>query len=198
MSTVLISTCTRESIRAETVRWMFAAKRPIDIVTSLEPIDWNRNEQVRRFLSTGYTHLFFLDSDSVPMSGTIECLLFHDKPAIIAPNLCFMQREAKVRQMTFTKPGTVDHFEHEEQTPQIIGASGMSGLLVRREVLEKIGDPWFQFHYDNDGKILVGEDIDFYRKMAEAGYDLWCDWSLVPSHYKTFDLKQIWWRGKGQ
>lgn len=199
--TVLISLCTRESIRAELVQWLLREQRSgksVDIVTSLEPIDWNRNEQVRRFLRSKHSHLFIVDSDALPTKGTIEALLFFDKPVVMAPNLGLVQDVSEVKIMAFDAPGSGRHFiergetEMDEQGLQHVFSSGMSGLLVRREVIEAIEPPWFRFHYDEDGKYKLGEDMFFFNRVAEAGFEFWVDYNNPGHHWKTFDLLPIY------
>lgn len=201
--TVLISGCTRENIHVNAVQWLLGEQRrghSVDLVNSLEPIDWNRNQQVWRFLKSKHSHMFIFDSDAVPASGTIEVLLSHDKDAIIAPNFGLAQPETgklAVRKMAWTDVGGDDNPNPQGwvdliELPQRIFSSGMSGLLVKREVLEAIANPWFRFLYDLEGKIMLSEDIFFFRKVHAAGFDLWADWTLPQHHFKTVDLKFLY------
>jgi hypothetical protein len=46
-------------------------------------------------------------------------------------------------------------------------------LMVRKEVFQKIGEPWFEFGFH--GSTEISEDFLFCDKAREAGYDIWCD-----------------------
>ena len=61
-------------------------------------------------------------------------------------------------------------------------AVGGSGLLIRRDVLEKIGPPWFMVEYGADGRLALGEDFFFSERLAAAGYDIWVDFDLTQRH----------------
>jgi hypothetical protein len=68
-----------------------------------------------------------------------------------------------------------------------IGGCGAGCMLVHREVLEKMGPPWFSFERG------CSEDYFFSLKAQEAGYDIYADLSVQCGHitlasisYKTF------------
>ena len=197
----LISIITRENVHADTIRWALREMKAgpvgevdIDIVRSFMPIDANRNLQVERFLASEHSHIFFLDSDAVPPRSALWVLLDADKDVILAPNLIFDHGPRHVEYMVYDDPwpeeGRISVHNPTAGVEKIHG-SGMSGLLVHRKVLEKLPPPWFRFTYGDDGKILIGEDVMFYRNVRDAGFDVWCDYSLVQQHYKTLDLKEV-------
>lgn len=61
-------------------------------------------------------------------------------------------------------------------------AAGTGGMLVRRHVLEAIGDPWFEFQR---GEIL-NEDVEFCRKIRDAGFKIHADLSCRMGHAGLF------------
>lgn len=56
-------------------------------------------------------------------------------------------------------------------------AAGSAGMLIRRHVLEAIGDPWFA----TDGRGL-NEDLTFCAKAREAGAKIYCDVDVQMGH----------------
>jgi hypothetical protein len=52
-----------------------------------------------------------------------------------------------------------------------VHAVGSAGILVRRHVLDAIGDPWFE----SSTGTVINDDLEFCRKIREAGYDIWVD-----------------------
>lgn len=59
-----------------------------------------------------------------------------------------------------------------------LAACGSAGMLVKREVFEKIPFPWFE---NSDG-MTCNEDVEFCRKAAEAGYSIYCDTDAQIGH----------------
>jgi len=145
------------------------------------------------------TTIFFLDSDAVPVRGSINVLLGYGEPVSLVPNLIFDRAHNKIRRMVYDDHERVgewslDYPPNSETTTAFekVGGSGMSGLLVAREVFEKLEDPWFRFIYDTDGRLLLGEDVYFYRNVRHAGYDVWCEYALPQQHFKTVNLMKVW------
>lgn len=58
-----------------------------------------------------------------------------------------------------------------------IGGCGMHFTLVRREVLEKTGPPWFMVNEDG-----AGEDFYFCLKAVKEGFTIWNDLSVHTGH----------------
>lgn len=57
-------------------------------------------------------------------------------------------------------------------------AAGGAGMLIRRNVLEAIGYPWFS---NSDG-VTTDEDMEFCRRAREAGFTIWLDVDLAIGH----------------
>jgi GT2 family glycosyltransferase len=58
-----------------------------------------------------------------------------------------------------------------------VHAAGSAGMLIRRHVLDAVGDPWFA----TDGKGL-NEDLAFCRRAREAGARIYCDVDVQMGH----------------
>lgn len=66
-----------------------------------------------------------------------------------------------------------------------VHAAGSGGLLVRRHVLEAIEAPWFSSSsgaYNND-------DLEFCRKIRDAGFDIYCDVGVRLGHLSTYVVR---------
>jgi GT2 family glycosyltransferase len=61
-------------------------------------------------------------------------------------------------------------------------AAGSGGMLIRREVIQAVGPPWFE----NEPGTLISEDLVFCRKLAECGIPIHLDVDVVMSHISTF------------
>lgn len=65
--------------------------------------------------------------------------------------------------------------------------AGCDCLLVNNEVFRRIERPWFSHHWNYDGQSslpanLATEDVFFYTKARQAGFDLWCDTAVQCGH----------------
>jgi GT2 family glycosyltransferase len=75
--------------------------------------------------------------------------------------------------------GYVQH--HPMEGLQKVDAVGGSGVMLRREVIERLGSPWYMDEY-TDGLLTLSEDFYLSRRLVEAGYEIWTDFSLVQWH----------------
>lgn len=75
------------------------------------------------------------------------------------------------------------------QDPDLIARSdavGFHAVLIHRDVLEKIGEPYCQ---GND--LGVHEDFDFSERAIKAGFDLYTDRSVVVGHVLTMPIRPL-------
>lgn len=137
------------------------------------------------------THFFFLDSDTVPPPDAINRLMAMDQPVAVGvtpivvggkhgwnvgTDPMFWPRETPLPD----KPFSVDHV-------------GGTTLLIRREVMEAVGFPWFKATWQRMGEGNVelcaeGEDIFFSNRIRACGYEIWVDPTVQCHHFKTIDL----------
>jgi hypothetical protein len=47
-----------------------------------------------------------------------------------------------------------------------VHAAGSAGMLVRKHVLDTVGDPWFE----SSSGAMINDDLEFCRKIREAGF----------------------------
>jgi hypothetical protein len=66
-----------------------------------------------------------------------------------------------------------------------VDAAGSAGMLVRREVLDTIGDPWFE---STNGTVL-NEDVIFCRKARAAGFRVFATADVVMGHLGIFNVR---------
>jgi hypothetical protein len=60
-------------------------------------------------------------------------------------------------------------------------------MLVRREVLQAVGWPWFEYIYDKNGG-RTGEDIFFVNRVKECGFEIWVNPVIKCKHFHTKDI----------
>lgn len=61
-------------------------------------------------------------------------------------------------------------------------SAGTGGMLLKRRVLEAVGDPWFEYQKGE----IVSEDVDFCAKVREAGFQIYADMEVRMGHVGNF------------
>jgi len=183
-----ISIATKGTVRLETAQWFARALHQLSpyvedlSVLTPRPLEHARNLQRLRFLESTCTHLFILDSDCIPPEYAIQKLLLHRKPIISAPHRSVIGQEVGLMVLDRVSDGYRQHHPMSGfQGPDVV--VGSSGLLIAREVLEKLGP--FRFLYDDQGRLIKSEDFDFCDRAHEAGYEIWADCDLQQNHVVT-------------
>ena len=132
-----------------------------------------------------WTHCLFIDDDMVFPPETLDTLLKYDKPII---GVSYVGKAAPFHLITF------DLVDGEPtRWPQDRGrngavkvfAVGMGVTLIRREVVEAMKNPWFEFSK------YKGEDIEFCGKAGELGFETWVDTNMEVKHIgrHAFDIR---------
>lgn len=141
-----------------------------------------RNEAVKAMLaSPQFKWLLFVDDDQTFPPDALTRLLGHHRPivgAVITGKYppyepwFFFNENGALRRATCKDAAGSRVIE--------VGAVGTGFMLIRRNVLEAIGEPWFE-----GGKLGsegVGEDIYFCLKARQAGYRAFVDTGLKVGH----------------
>lgn len=58
---------------------------------------------------------------------------------------------------------------------------GQAGMLVRKHVLDAIGDPWFKCGQLDPGRLQ--EDMFFCREIQQKGFTVWVDRDIIFNHW---------------
>jgi hypothetical protein len=71
-----------------------------------------------------------------------------------------------------------------------IGGCGFGCVLVKSEVLSKVGYPQFEYHVALDHNNTFSEDVDFCKKVIDKDFTIWCDKTILCGHIgtKTFNV----------
>ena len=77
-------------------------------------------------------------------------------------------------------------------SPFVAHRTGGTCLLIRREVLQKLKQPYQKFEYDEQQlKLLRSEDIYFSDNIRNAGFNIWIDPQSVCHHFHVLDILDI-------
>lgn len=149
-----------------------------------------RVDQVRNLIASwvvkDYDYLFAVDHDIVFSPDTLYKLLKADKDIISG---LYVQRNHNNILEIYDKNGRMNKVPDNKIIPII--ACGFGCVLVKKEVLEKVGYPQFEYHVALDHNNTCSEDHDFCRKSIEKGYRLWADTSIKCGHIgsMTYEIK---------
>ena len=140
-----------------------------------------RTELARQALKEGADYFLWLDSDMRFPKETIGHLIARDKP-IVAANYATRRMPVKPVAMMDEKGkiGRV-YTAPDSEGLQPVDYIGMGVMMVKREVFEKMEQPWFAIPYSTKGDHYIGEDVFFCTKAREAGFEVLVDHDL--SHH---------------
>lgn len=145
-----------------------------------------------------WTHVYFVDTDVVPQTYCLENLLALDADVCVGVYPLFLlehgfnwsvtDMDRNVYPMDKNLPN-----EGLPEKPFETRSAGAGCLLVRREVLEDIGWPYFKMIYqpkwENNGNAIKSmEDMYFFDKVLDAGYKIIVDPNEICKHYNSIDL----------
>lgn len=192
------------------INWSTRGNVAVYAPTNLAPVDHARNQCVKTFLESDFTHLWFIDADTVPPDHALKSLLQANEPVVSGITPTFKVDPAtgspKKTPMVFAFGESVD-FQMEDtardketlpsERPlhsvsgegiQKIDASGASCLMIKREVLEKLQIPAFKIRYNEKGIAIQGEDLYFSSSLRDAGIPMYANFHVNCFHRKEITL----------
>lgn len=168
-------------LRTELVDWLMRQKAAI-FMPQAKPHDHCRNIIVNEFLKTDCEWLLMVDSDVVPPMNVLD-MIDNNVPVCSAYVCTFSNGELVPVGMTKTENGYCHNFDKTEKGLNKVDAVGTGCILIRRDVFDKLGKPYFKFVYE-DGLLINGEDFDFSERVGEVYFDT----RYVCKHYTTIAI----------
>lgn len=148
----------------------------------------NRNAIVRQTLKSNAEWLFFVDDDNVFPSDTLMRLLAHDRPIIgsvyVNKQYPWIPHVYRYTEGTPEQPILFRNIPLAElPVNQVVAVDGLatSGMLIRREVLERLGDRAFRIDE-------LGDDLGFCHRAKLAGFELAVDTGSILQHVGRIPL----------
>jgi hypothetical protein len=142
------------------------------------------------------THFLFVDADMVFPDDLILRLLEHDKDMVTIN----AYRKGPPHYPVVSVQGDDDdyfrsvHVKPEDGKLQRVTSAGTGIVLIKREVFEQMGFPWFKCEYIDpvsedadsqtliEGQMFVSEDNRFFVVATSLGFKLYCDFSIEIGH----------------
>lgn len=150
------------------------------------PVDQSRNSIVTRFLKEKDSeYLLFLDSDMIFPPNLVNELLKIDADIMTA--LAFRKwypHHPTIYEYDGKNFKSLINYEPNKIIE--VDGCGMACCLIKRKVMEKIKEPWFEFKKITDKErkksFMLSEDLVFCRKVKKAGFNIKVDTGLVCGH----------------
>jgi len=72
-----------------------------------------------------------------------------------------------------------------------VDAAGSAGMLIKREVLDEMGDPWFYSTKDTEGRgVVLNEDVTFCtRARHEHGFTVYASADSTMGHIGIYNVR---------
>lgn len=147
------------------------------------PFDHGRNSVVKKALSRGDTHVFFLDDDIIPPPDAFERLSSHELPVVSG---LYWRRKGVITPVAYADSGgSVNPVKNISRSPLEVDAVGAGCLLVETGVFSLVHPPWFEWRSDRSDLPTherTSEDISFSRKLRAGGVPIVVDTRVKCSH----------------
>lgn len=154
-----------------------------------------RTDLAKEALKAGATHVLYLDDDMRFPADTLDRLLAHDRD-IVAAN--YVTRKFPIQPVAFANDTdqTRVHTNPDSTGLEPVASVGMGVMLVKAEVFDKIGLPYFMIGFSPKSLEYTGEDIFFCRKARQAGCGVFIDHDLSKEVKHTgtleFQHEHVW------
>lgn len=154
-----------------------------------------QNALVRMFLETDFEYFWLLNDDQPYPPDTLLRLLSHQKDIVVP--LC-LEKAAPHFPLIYGKKANGDkekrYLRKGERGLVPTAASGGGGMLIHRCVFEAVKDPWWTVHGkmgENGIWDQTSEDFDFCDRVADAGFQLYCDLDCSVIHMALYGLRAM-------
>lgn len=140
----------------------------------------NQREMLARIaLKDGADWLVWFDSDMRFPKDTIERLISHNKPIVMAG---YPTRKPPLIEPTQYADDATNirvYTENDSTGLQPIASGGFGCVVIHRSVFEAIDPPWFFTPWnEEESRYECGEDVYFCRKARKAGFEIFLDHDL--------------------
>jgi predicted SAM-dependent methyltransferase len=153
-----------------------------------------RNEVVQEALNKGVEYIFFNDDDVIMQDTCLINLWNRQKDMVTG---VYWSKQFPPEPIIFRgkEDGSWDwegpFLDWKIGDLVRIDAAGCGAVLIKTEIFKKMSKPWFRTDYNSNWQTgtryesAVTEDIYFYKRAHDLGYELWCDTGVQLQHYDS-------------
>jgi glycosyltransferase involved in cell wall biosynthesis/GT2 family glycosyltransferase len=190
---ILIAIPTAQNIHAETFKSIYDLEVPKGYEVDFQYFYGYNVDQVRNLIADwvvkGFDYLFAVDYDMSFPPDTLKRLLSHNKD--IVSGLYRQRNDDLVLEIyrNNNKGGqdnvrfTDLYLNGEGNWLERVDGCGFGCVLVKKQVFERVGYPYFKYHSALTMEETISEDIDFCRKATAAGFEIYCDTDVICNHH---------------
>lgn len=191
MNKVMLATTLPKSgnIQMATARFIEDSMRSTGATLVHSQCNWimyGRNGLVDIFLKGDYTHLFWVDADTVPPGKTVEYFLKADKDIIGGITPMLMDNGLMWNYQIKKNESPACGSPLGDETYQVDRLGGTT-LLVKRKVYEALEQPCYEMRTDENGN-NVSNDFNFCDKAKDSGFEIWVNTRCKCNHINNVDL----------
>ena len=185
---ILIGIPTQKYIESETFKSIFDLEVPDGYETDFQYFYGYNIDQVRNLIAhwaERYDYLFSVDSDIAFPPDTLKRFLSYDKDMVTGLYIQRKPGQEIVEVYRATAKGglvNVDYSELQDKGLVEVDGCGFGCVLVKSEVIRKIGYPQFAYKSSIHMKDTISEDVDFCMKAKRNGFRIWADTDVVCNH----------------
>ena len=181
---ILIAIPTAKYIEVETFKSVYDLTIPEGYEVDFQYFYGYRIDQIRNLIGSwvvnGYDYLFSVDSDISFPKDTLEKLISANKSIIGG---VYRQRTKDQHLEVYDQNYVRMNWNQLMWNVKEVGALGFGCILVKREVFDSIGHPWFEYHVALDHNQTFSEDLDFCKKARDSGHSVWVDSTILCGHH---------------
>lgn len=180
----------KELVNMVAYSWMNGLKVYQMGCTERMVIHWARNDlakmcrdHINEYTGKKFTHILWLDDDHL-FSPDALCALARYSDLDVVSGLYYGRQ--KPLPVAYVKDKNDDKYKHYpliEVPPTLceVDAVGFGALLMRREILDRLEEPWFAFN-------RAGEDVYFCVHAKEQGVKIHLDGSVQIGHIGDYSV----------
>lgn len=192
---VLLAIPTAKYIEVETFKSIYDLDVPEDVELTFQYFYGYNIDQVRNLIAQwaeNFDYLFSVDSDIVLPKDTLTKMLKHNVDMVSGVYKQRFDDREIIEIHRKNEHGGVSHIPFSAiQPPGLheIDSCGFGCVLVKSEVIRKIGYPQFKYHSALDHRYTISEDVFFCKRAKEVGAKIYVDSSIVCDHKGTTMFK---------
>lgn len=161
----------------------------IEVYEFRDSIAGIRNDLVEQAIDSGCSHLFMIDMDQVYPANCLKKMIAHNKGIVSAP---IHRRYPPFDLILFRgEDGKVERVPDEEAYSGDLISVNLTGtgcILYNMDIFSRVERPWFEIINQN-GKV-IGEDINFCRKLRAIGEKIFVDTSIRIPHLAIVEVNR--------
>lgn len=143
-----------------------------------------RNRALMEAKQNGSDYLMFIDSDIVFPEESLERMASLEKDIVTGIYHQGGQQNFRPCIYRFTEKGQIENLViYPKDKPFRVDAAGAGMLLISRKVIDAVPDNAFD-HINLPDVGQIYEDVSFFHRVREFGFEVWADPSLRIGHIK--------------